>query len=92
MLYTHFPEPPAILTMDNGCNLHDFLLNREPEHFRATTMYIDELHFAGHRSCCPAYNTGVVSAATGLCNAREAGHMHIIYSCNCNAGLCISRD
>ena len=62
MLYTRFPQLPKYLCMDNGCNLHHYMMNREPEHFRDLHMYVDELHFKGHTHCCPAYNTG----ATGV--------------------------
>ena len=58
VLYTRFPEAPPVFCMDNGCNLHEFMLNREPEYFRRTEMYIDEPHFRGHKRCCEAYNTG----------------------------------
>ena len=58
-LYTRFEEPPDYLVMDNGCNLHNYILSREPVHFKSMHMYIDRLHFKGHTGCCPAYDTGV---------------------------------
>ena len=58
MLYTRFSSLPKYLCMDNGCNLHHYILNREPQHFQSLHMYIDELHFRGHKHCCPAYSTG----------------------------------
>ena len=57
-LLCRFPHPPKSICMDNSCNLHDFILNREPEHFKDMHMYIDEAHFRGHKHCSPAYNTG----------------------------------
>lgn len=61
VLYTRWKTPPKVVCMDNGCNLHDFMLNREPLHFRNVEMHIDEPHFRGHKRCCPAYNTGAYS-------------------------------
>ena len=58
VLYSRFARPPSKICMDNACNLHSFILNREPAHFYRTEMYIDEAHFRGHKRCCPAYNTG----------------------------------
>ena len=59
VLYTRWRQAPKRICMDNGCNLHNFLLNREPDFFKATDVYIDEPHFRGHKKCSPAYNTGV---------------------------------
>ncbi|KAK9815036.1 hypothetical protein WJX73_005693 [Symbiochloris irregularis] len=58
IMYTHFPEAPDRIASDNGCNMHSFKLNREPERYRLTQITIDELHYVGHDNCCPAYNTG----------------------------------
>lgn len=57
VLLTRFPELPKQIVMDNVCNLHSYIMNREPEHFKDVQFYIDEAHFRGHKHCCPAYNT-----------------------------------
>ena len=66
VLLTRFPELPKQIVMDNVCNLHSYILNREPEHFKDVQFYIDEAHFRGHKHCCPAYNTGVCWAMQPL--------------------------
>ena len=45
VLYTRCPEAPQQLTYDNGCNTHQYFLNREPEFFANTTFLIDEAHY-----------------------------------------------
>ena len=57
MLLTRFPELPKQIVMDNACNLHSYILNREPEYFKDVQFYVDQAHFRGHKNCCPAYNT-----------------------------------
>ena len=64
MLYSRFETPPKKICMDNACNLHSFILNREPAHFHNVEMYIDDAHFRGHKRCCPAYNTGGLPLAS----------------------------
>ena len=57
-LYTRCVVAPTVLCFDNACNGHAFNLNREPEFFKFTRMYVDESHFRGHSNCAPDYNTG----------------------------------
>ena len=61
-LYTRWQTPPLQFCLDNGCNLHTYCLNREPQHFKQTQFYIDQSHFRGHSRCSPAYNTGMLGA------------------------------
>lgn len=68
-LYTHCPVPPALFQMDNGCNVHTWLLNREPAHFANMRVVIDEAHFRGHTHCSPNYSTSA-SLATSLSEQR----------------------
>ena len=83
VLFTRFPQLPKYLCMDNGCNLHHFIMNREPEHFRDMHMYVDELHFRGHTHCCPAYNTG----APMFCLPPAAGPQRIQLTGPCCRGV-----
>jgi hypothetical protein len=60
LLYTMLPEnAQARIMYDNACNAEHYFLNREPEFTKNLEFYVDEFHFAGHRQCCRAYNTGV---------------------------------
>jgi hypothetical protein len=44
-LYTRCQEAPQRLSYDNGCNTHQYLLNREPGFFANTSFLIDETHY-----------------------------------------------
>ena len=39
------------------CNLHHFVLNREPLHFKKSEFVIDEFHANSHKECSINYNT-----------------------------------
>jgi hypothetical protein len=56
LIYSRFPEAPSIIIYDNGCNLHQYVLFREPRFFRNTTFVLDRLHENSHGSCSPAYS------------------------------------
>jgi hypothetical protein len=57
-LYTRWQSPPKYFCLDNGCNAYNYFLNREPEHFRDMEVFVDEMHWKGHKNCSPAFNTG----------------------------------
>ena len=58
VLLTRCPLAPLRFCFDNGCNVYAYFLNREPEFFKRTRMFVDESHFRGHKNCAPDYNTG----------------------------------
>lgn len=60
LLKTHFLEPPRRIVYDNGCNLLQYALNREPLFLLNTQICIDELHYKGHRRCAKAFDSGIV--------------------------------
>ena len=41
-------EGPAQVIYDNGCNLHNYCLNREPNFFKKTRFYVDKFHWRNH--------------------------------------------
>ena len=57
-LITRWPNAPAAITYDNGCNLHAYMLNRAPTFFKETEVFVDHMHFKGHTACSIAYDTG----------------------------------
>ena len=57
-LITRWPNAPAAITYDNGCNLHAYMLNRAPTFFKETEVFVDHMHFKGHTACSTAYDTG----------------------------------
>lgn len=68
LLQTHMPAAPQRFQMDNACNLHTFVLNREPEYYANTQFLIDDCHWRGHVNCSAAYYTGG--------RASELQHIH----------------
>ena len=58
LIFSLFPDPPELISYDNGCNLHHFILNREPTHFKWSEMVIDEFHAKSHKECSLNYNSG----------------------------------
>lgn len=59
LLYTHMERPPQQFQLDNGCNLHNFALAREPQYFAGMRVLVDEPHYRGHTNCSTNYNTGL---------------------------------
>ena len=43
-----FIVAPEVVIYDNGCNLHNYILNREPHFFRKTQFLIDRFHWPNH--------------------------------------------
>ena len=86
LLFTHMEQPLQQFQLDNGCNLHNFALAREPEHFRDMRVLVDELHYRGHTNCSQGYNTGA-----GLQKPLDCGiipslvltvlHVHHVIEC-----------
>src|SRR5579862_6454552 len=40
VLFTRFREPPKLLVYDNGCNVSEYILNREPTFFKNMTVLV----------------------------------------------------
>ncbi|KAK9807209.1 hypothetical protein WJX73_009167 [Symbiochloris irregularis] len=57
-LFTKWQTAPKTFCMDNGCNVHQYILNREPDFFKDMKVFIDQMHYNGHTACSPAYSTG----------------------------------
>ena len=41
---------------DFGCNLHNYLLNREPREFEFKRVLVDSFHYKNHDSCSSSYD------------------------------------
>ena len=39
---------PSVAIYDNGCNLHNYSLNREPNFFKRTWFLVDRFHWPNH--------------------------------------------
>ena len=51
-----FETPPTTIIYDNSCKLHQYLLNREPTHFKDTRFFVDRFHWHGHIGCSSGYS------------------------------------
>lgn len=45
-----------MIVYDNACKLHQYILNREPNHFKSTKFLVDRFHWKGHVGCSSGYN------------------------------------
>jgi hypothetical protein len=57
LLLSRFRVPPKIVMYDNGCNLHEYVLNRAPVFFKDTYFLVDGFHANSHKNCMAAYDT-----------------------------------
>lgn len=48
VIFDFFCTAPEVVIYDNGCNLHSYSLNREPDHFTSTWFVIDRFHWPNH--------------------------------------------
>ena len=58
------------------CNLHQYILNREPVHFKMTEILIDEFHAKSHKECSINYNSGQFRSRArnfSLCEQKNRG-------------------
>lgn len=54
-LLTRFPDADVVM-YDNGCRLHEYILNRFPTAAKNMQFLIDSLHWMNHTSCAEVYN------------------------------------
>jgi hypothetical protein len=55
-LYQGLVPMPEVIIYDNGCNLHEYMLNRDPRLFKNTMLHSDGMHVEGHEDCAETYN------------------------------------
>ena len=53
---TCFESLPKMIIYDNSCKLHQYVLNREPSHFKDTLFFVDRFHWRGHIGCSSGYS------------------------------------
>ena len=41
---------------DFGCNLHNYLLNREPREIEFKRVFVDSFHYKNHTACASSYD------------------------------------
>ncbi|KAI8898777.1 hypothetical protein BC833DRAFT_564631 [Globomyces pollinis-pini] len=47
-LIARFPTLPKVIIYDNGCNLHDYFLNRSLSILKETIILSDDFHWKNH--------------------------------------------
>lgn len=57
ILWTRFNKLPPVIVYDNGCNLSEYILNREPAWIKDILIVVDGLHIQGHVNCSRAYDS-----------------------------------
>jgi hypothetical protein len=57
VLMTRFRNLPELVIYDNGCNLHEYILNRLPRMASGLQVMVDGFHFQSHVNCAPTYDT-----------------------------------
>jgi len=65
VLVTRFIVFPKTIMYDNGCNLHDYILNRSPQLFKETMILSDGFHWKNHTNCSSTYNSKAYSYLNG---------------------------
>ena len=56
IFFCRFPVSPQVIIYDNGCKLHQYVLNREPVHFKNSIFLVDRFHWRGHVGCSSGYS------------------------------------
>lgn len=56
IIYQRFPVPPAVVFYDRSCQLHTYVVKREPHHFQNTIFRIDITHAQTHTACAETYD------------------------------------
>ena len=84
LMYVFFGDGPKRLAYDNGCNLMNYMLNRDPVKAKDVEVFIDALHAKNHKACARSYSTGTspqpcrwvccLSAARRPQSARVSAH------------------
>lgn len=54
---SRFKTQPPVIIYDNGCNLSEYILNRNPLLFLATLILSDGFHWRNHKNCSIPFNS-----------------------------------
>lgn len=63
---SRFPVLPKLIIYDNGCNFHDFVLNRDPLLYLNTMVVSDGFHWKNHTNCGVIYNSNAYEGLKGF--------------------------
>ena len=51
---------PDVVIYDNACNLHQYMLNREPDFCRGTWLIVDRFRWGNHTGMYSIYNKQLI--------------------------------
>ena len=54
--FKFFSKWTLSLVYDFGCNLHNYLLNREPREIEFKRVFVDSFHYKNHTACASSYD------------------------------------
>ena len=57
IMATRFKQMPKVIIYDNGCNLHEYFLNRSPWLVKDCMILSDGFHWCNHTTCSDSYNS-----------------------------------
>ena len=70
-------RPPKMIIYYNGCKLHQYVLNREPVHFKNTIFLVDRFYWRGHMGCSSDYSLdGYTSLDVASINSQVNKQAH----------------
>jgi hypothetical protein len=64
LMFTRSEVAPTSVCYDNGCNLAQYALNREPAFFKDTAFFVDNPHFKTHANCATDFDTSQYACFT----------------------------
>jgi hypothetical protein len=65
---SRFKVMPTSIIYDNACNLHEYILNRDPRPFADTRFFSDGFHIDNHSNCALTYNPNLYHEFKGKSN------------------------
>ena len=80
LLYTRYGKCVGIWIYDNGCKVLEYLLNREPHHFKSGLFFIDRLHFKNHVGCSHGHSAHAYDCFQQVnTQAAEQGNLNVLF-------------
>lgn len=66
ILATRFRKQPRVIIYDNGCNLSEYILNRDPGPFKDSYILSDGFHWKNHTNCGVSFNSKLYPALKSI--------------------------
>ncbi|XP_066277571.1 uncharacterized protein [Branchiostoma lanceolatum] len=66
IIRTRFKTAPRTIVYDNACQLHRYVMNRDPHFFKKTQFLVNRFHWKGHVGCSLGYCMDSYSASVDI--------------------------